>query len=167
QVIASVGKPYGTLFGNAYQRDAKGNIVVNNAGIPLADPNKKVLGKYTPDWIGGINNSFTYKNINLSFLIDASVGGSLFAGTNSTGSYTGVLAMTLPGRDADHGGLYYYYPSDNKDNGTVAITKGQNPPSGETVFDDGIIFNGVKTDGSANTSIIPASQNYKAPRNIE
>lgn len=167
QVIASVGKPYGTLFGNAYLRDAKGNIIVNNAGIPTADPNKKVLGKFTPDWVGGINNSFAYKNISLSFLIDASIGGSLFAGTNSTGSYTGVLASTLPGRDADHGGLYYYYPGNNKANATVGLAKGGTAPAGETVYDDGIIFNGVKTDGSANASIIPASQYYKAPRNIE
>lgn len=167
QVIATVGKPYGTLFGNAYLRDAKGNIVVNNAGIPLADPNKKVLGKFTPDWVGGVNNSFTYKNLNLSFLIDASIGGSLFAGTNSTGSYTGVLASTLPGRDAEHGGLYYYYPGNNKANATVGLSKGGAPPAGETVYEDGIIFNGVKADGTANASIIPASQYYKAPRNIE
>ena len=167
QVIASVGKPYGTLFGNAYLRDTKGNIVVNNAGIPIADPNKKVLGKYTPDWVGGINNSFSYKSFNLSFLIDASIGGSLFAGSNSTGSYTGVLASTLPGRDADHGGLYYYYPGNNKANATVGLSKGGTAPGNETIYDDGIIFNGVKADGSANGAIIPASQYYKAPRNIE
>jgi len=167
QIIASVGKSYGTLFGNAYLRDAKGNIVVNNAGIPLADPNKKVLGKFTPDWVGGVNNSFSYKNINLSFLVDASIGGSLFAGTNSTGSYTGVLLSTLPGRDADHGGLYYYYPGNNKANSTVALPKGGGPPAGETVYDDGMIYKGVKTDGALNTAIIPASQYYKAPRNIE
>jgi TonB-linked SusC/RagA family outer membrane protein len=167
QTIASVGKAYGTLFGNAYKRDESGNIVVNGSGIPVADPSKKVLGKFTPDWIGGINNSFSYKNFNLSFLIDASIGGSLFAGTNSTGSYTGVLAMTLPGRDAEHGGLYYYYPGNNKANGTVALPKGGAPPAGETVYDDGIIFDGVTAGGTANTTIIPASQYYKAARNIE
>jgi hypothetical protein len=167
QVVAAVGKPYGTLFANAYLRDAAGNIIVNNSGIPLADPNKKVLGKYTPDWIGGITNSFSYKNFHLSFLVDASVGGSLFAGTNSTGSYTGVLAMTLPGRDADHGGLYYYYPGNNKANGTVALPKGGPAPGGETVYDDGMIWKGVTANGNANTTIIPASQYYKAPRSIE
>ncbi|WP_205511242.1 SusC/RagA family TonB-linked outer membrane protein [Longitalea arenae] len=167
QVIASVDKAYGTLFGNAYLRDAAGNIIVNNSGIPQADPNKKVLGKYTPDWIGGITNSFSYKNIHLSFLVDASIGGSLFAGSNSTGSYTGVLAMTLPGRDAAHGGLYYYYPGNNKANGTVALPKGGNAPGGETVYDDGMIWKGVRANGSENTTIIPASQYYKAPRSIE
>lgn len=167
QVIAGVGKAYGTLFGNAYLRDDAGNIIVNNSGIPQADPNKKVLGKYTPNWIGGITNSFSYKDFHLSFLVDGSFGGSLFAGSNSTGSYTGVLEMTLPGRDADHGGLYYYYPGNNKANGTVALPKGGNTPSGETVYDDGMIFKGVAATGNANTTIIPASQYYKAPRSIE
>ncbi|HEX6431976.1 MAG TPA: SusC/RagA family TonB-linked outer membrane protein [Niastella sp.] len=167
QVIASVDKAYGTLFGNAYLRDAAGNIIVNNSGIPQADPNKKVLGKYTPDWIGGITNSFSYRDFHLSFLVDASIGGSLFAGSNSTGSYTGVLAMTLPGRDADHGGLYYYYPGNKKENGTVALPKGGSTPGGETVYDDGMIWQGVTTNGNANTKIIPASQYYKAPRSIE
>ena len=164
QVLASVGKPYGTLFGNAYLRDASGNIVVNNSGIPLADPNKKVLGKFTPDWVGGISNSLTYKNFSFSFLVDASIGGSLFAGTNSTGSYTGVLALTLPGRDAELGGLSYYYPDNKKINGTRAGTSG---PNGETVYDDGMIFNGVTAGGQENTTIIPASQYYKAARSIE
>jgi hypothetical protein len=167
QVIASVGKSYGTLFGNAYRRDANGNIIVGSNGLPQADPSKKVLGKFTPDWIGGINNSITYKNFNLSFLIDASIGGSLFAGTNSTGSYTGVLALTLPGRDAEHGGLSYYYPGNNKANGTVALPKGGAPPSGEAVYDDGMIWNGVTANGNPNTTIIPASQYYKAARSIE
>lgn len=167
QVLAAVGKAYGTLFGNAYLRDAQGNIVVNNSGIPLASPDKKVLGKYTPDWIGGINNSFTYKQFSFSFLVDASIGGSLFAGTNSTGSYTGVLALTLPGRDAEHGGLNYYYPGNNKGNGTVALPKGDTAPGGETIYDDGMIYKGVTQTGGANSVIIPASQYYKASRSIE
>jgi TonB-linked SusC/RagA family outer membrane protein len=167
QVIAAVDKPYGTLFANAYLRDAAGNIIVNNSGIPQADPNKKAFGKFTPDWIGGITNSFSYNNFHLAFLVDASIGGSLFAGSNSTGSYTGVLAMTLPGRDADHGGLYYYYPDNKKANGTVALPKGGSAPAGETVYEDGMIWKGVTSTGAANTTIIPASQYYKAPRSIE
>jgi hypothetical protein len=31
-----------------------------------------------PDWIGGLQNSFSYKNITLSFLIDVQKGGSIF-----------------------------------------------------------------------------------------
>jgi outer membrane receptor for ferrienterochelin and colicin len=103
QILAAVGQPYGTLFGTAYLRNASGQIIVNANGTPAVNPANQYLGKFTPDWLGGINNSFTYKNINLSFLIDARIGGSIYSGTNSTGTYTGVLATTLPGRDAAHG----------------------------------------------------------------
>lgn len=167
QVIASVGQPYGTLFGNAFLRDASGNILVNADGAPRVDPSKKILGKFTPDWLGGITNSFAYKGITLSVLVDGSFGGSIYSGTYATGTYTGVLASTLPGRDAEHGGLSYYYPANNTKNGTVAIAAGASAPAGETVYNDGIIFGGVTADGKENTKILPAQQYYKSFRTID
>ncbi|MFC3563019.1 SusC/RagA family TonB-linked outer membrane protein [Pedobacter jamesrossensis] len=165
QVIAAVGQPYGTLFGNAYLRDAGGNIVVNATGAPQTDPTKRVLGKYTPDWIGGIYNTFSYKGISLGVLIDASFGGSIYNGTYSTGTYTGVLASTLPGRSAEYGGISYYYPGNVKANGTVKLTG--TAPAGVTVYDDGIIFDGVTADGKRNEKILPAQQYYKSFRTID
>lgn len=166
QTVAAVGQPYGTLFGTAYLRDASGRIVVDASGAPEVDPSKKVLGKYTPDWLGGITNSFSYKGFNLSFLVDASIGGSIYSGTNATGTYTGVLASTLPGRDAEHGGLAYYYPGNNAANGTKAAT-GTSGPAGETVYNDGIVTNAVTSDGKPNTTILPAQQYYKSLNNID
>ena len=165
QVLASVGKPYGTIFGNAFLRDASGDIVVNANGSPAVDPNKKVLGKYTPDWLGGINNSLSYKGIRLSFLVDASFGGSIYSGTYATGTYTGVLLNTLQGRGAENGGLNYYYPGNDKANGTVQVQGAA--PNGEVVYDDGIVFDGVAADGSHNKKVIPAQQYYKSFRTID
>ena len=165
QVIAAVGQPYGTLYGNAYLRDANGNIVVNATGAPQTDPTKRVLGKYTPDWIGGIYNTFSYKGVSLGVLVDASFGGSIYNGTYSTGTYTGVLASTLPGRSAEYGGISYYYPSDVKANGTVRVNG--TAPAGVTVYDDGIIFDGVTADGKKNDKILPAQQYYKSFRTID
>ena len=108
QILASVGEAYGTLFGTSYVRDANGNVVVDANGLPKISTTNKTLGKFTPDWTGGISNTFSYRSLSLSFLIDASVGGSIFSNTNKTGKYTGVLANTLSGRDAEHGGLWYY-----------------------------------------------------------
>jgi len=167
QVIAAVGQPYGTLFGNAFLRDDKGNILVNATGAPRIDPTKRFLGKYTPDWIGGITNTFSYKGFSLGVLIDGSFGGSIYNGTFATGTYTGVLASTLPGRGAENGGLNYYYPGNNKANGTVKLESGATAPAGETVYDDGIVFNGVTDDGKANTKILPAQQYYKSFRTID
>ncbi|WP_286967317.1 TonB-dependent receptor domain-containing protein, partial [Flavobacterium sp. UBA4854] len=164
-VLASVGQAYGALYGTAYERDASGNIVVGANGLPKADPTKRVLGHYTPDYLAGLTNTLTYKNLELSFLIDASVGGELFSGTNRTGNYTGVLAQTLPGRGAENGGLSYYYPGDNTANPKTLVTGGA-APSGVTVYDDGMIFGGVFADGTPNNKVISAQEYYKASYNI-
>ncbi|GGE54038.1 TonB-linked SusC/RagA family outer membrane protein [Pedobacter psychrotolerans] len=167
QVIATVGQPYGTLFGNAFLRDGNGNIVVNATGAPQTDPTKRVLGKYTPDWIGGISNTFSYKGFSLGVLIDASFGGSIYNGTYSTGTYTGVLASTLPGRGAEFGGISYYYPENLKANGAVRLASGTNAPAGATVYDDGMIFDGVTADGKRNEKILSAQTYYKSFRTID
>jgi len=165
EVIAAVGRPYGTIIGIGYQRDTKGNIVIGADGLPVADATQKDLGHYTPNWIGGITNSFTYKQFNLSFLIDASIGGSLYSGTNGTGNYTGVLAQTLTGRDKEHGGLSYFYSGN--DNSTAPVAVGSSVPAGVTVYEDGIIVKGLDASGNANSKIITASQYYKALYNID
>ena len=161
QVLASVGQAYGTLYGSAYLRDGDGNIVVDSKGLPVKDSQNKILGHYTPKWTGGLTNTFTYKNIELSALIDASIGGKIYSGTNRTGVYTGVLKSTLPGRDADHGGLYYYVDGSNKVLAPDGIS-----PNGQTVFEDGIIVNGVTADGQKNTTIASAEDYYKSLYNI-
>jgi TonB-linked SusC/RagA family outer membrane protein len=167
QVLAAVGQPYGTLFGTAYSRDASGTIIIGANGTPVIDPNKKNLGKYTPDWLGSINNSFSYKGVNLSFLIDARVGGSIYSNTNRTGTYTGVLATTLPGRGTANGGLSYYYPGNSSSANAVQVGTGGSAPAGEIVYNDGMVFNGVTADGSPNTKILSAQSYYKGFTNVD
>ncbi|HJY21492.1 MAG TPA: hypothetical protein VJ279_01325, partial [Hanamia sp.] len=167
QVLAAVGQPYGTLFGNAYSRNEAGQILVNSNGTPIINPSKQYLGKFTPDWLGGINNSFNYKGVNFSFLVDVRAGGSVYSNTNRTGTYTGVLASTLPGRDAAHGGLSYYYPGNQTSGKAVQLTNGATAPNGEKVYDDGNIFPGVTADGKANATVLPAQQYYKGFTNVD
>jgi TonB-linked SusC/RagA family outer membrane protein len=167
QVLAAVGQPYGTLFGTAFVRNAAGDIIVKADGTPTISASKQTLGKFTPDWIGGITNSFTYKNINLSALVDAHVGGKIYSNTNRTGTYTGVLASTLPGRGTENGGISYYYPGNSTANKAVQISAGTAAPGGATVYDDGMVFKGVLADGSANSTILPAQQYYKGFTNAD
>jgi len=106
-VEARKDQPYGTLFGSAYERveDASspyfGQIVVDEDGLPIAAADRKVLGNYQPDWVGGLNNHLRYRNVDFSFLIDTHQGGELFSTTNLWGTYTGVLKSTLVGREVD------------------------------------------------------------------
>ena len=165
-VLASVGQAYGALYGIAYERDANGNIVVGSNGLPQAATDKKVLGHYTPDYTAGITNTLTYKNLELSFLVDASVGGELFSGTNRVGNYTGVLAQTLPGRDAANGGLNYYVTTGSDGKDVKNLVSGGNAPAGLPVYDDGMIFKGVYANGTPNTTVLSAQEYYKASYNI-
>lgn len=170
QILASVGEAYGTLFGTSYVRDANGNVVVDANGLPKISTTNKTLGKFTPDWTGGISNTFSYRSLSLSFLIDASVGGSIFSNTNKTGKYTGVLANTLSGRNAEHGGLWYYTAamgnnvrlpespsySVSSDGLYYAQVNGQST----RVYQDGIMVEGVTESGSKNEEVVSAEKYY-------
>ncbi len=170
QILASVGESYGTLFGTAYERDANGSIVVDANGLPKVSSSNKTLGKFTPDWTGGISNTFSYGPISLSFLVDASVGGSIFSNTNKTGKYTGVLANTLQGRDADHGGLWYYTDNAGKNiqlqeapsysTSSDGLYYAQVNGQSTRVYQDGIIVNGVTDNNSKNNTVVSAEKYY-------
>jgi hypothetical protein len=97
QVMAIPGQPYGSLYGYDFQRDPKGNIV-NVDGIPQQG-DLKVLGNYTPDWTGSMDNEFSFKGFDLDVLIDMRQGGDLYSMTTTWGRYSGVLKETLLGRE--------------------------------------------------------------------
>ena len=169
QIIAPVGGAYGTLFGTTYQRDGSGNIIVDENGLPKVSTTSRELGHFTPNWTGGISNTFRYKDFTLSFLIDASIGGKIYSNTNRTGRYTGVLASTLPGRDADHGGVWYYK---NAQGDNVGIPTPDYTTSADglyhavvngvdtRVYQDGIIVDGVNEKGEKNNVITSAEKYY-------
>lgn len=77
-VNATLNEPYGSIHGTDYiytngQKtvDADGNYLISNT-------NNIPIGNVNPDWIGGVNNRFTYKGFSLSALIDVRKGGSVF-----------------------------------------------------------------------------------------
>ncbi len=92
-IQARPGQAFGTIIGNAMRRDDAGNLLVNDAGRILRDNNQEI-GNITPDWVGGMTNTFRYKNIYLSALIDAKMGGDFVAGTIRWGGSGGALAYT-------------------------------------------------------------------------
>ncbi len=98
-VEARVGQPYGTFFGKGFLRAPDGQIVYDAQGYPMLESASRVLGNFTPDWIGGFSNTFRYKNLSLSTLIDVKHGGDIFSQSINIGRYTGVLAETTLGRE--------------------------------------------------------------------
>lgn len=129
---ATVGEAYGTFRGTGYVYDANGNKVVDEDGYYLVATDK-VLGNIQPDWIGGVYNTFRYKNFSLGFLIDVRKGGSVYSLDQSYGSYTG---------------LYEY---------TAGLNDLGNPIRNSLATGGGIILPGVKQDGTPNDVRIDAS----------
>ncbi|OQX82105.1 MAG: SusC/RagA family protein [Bacteroidetes bacterium 4484_276] len=94
-INARVGEPYGTIQGTDYVYDDNGNRVIGSNGYYLkSTTSDKILGDVNPDWIGGINNAFSYKNWSFSFLIDWQQGGSIFSLDQWYGMGTGLYEET-------------------------------------------------------------------------
>jgi TonB-linked SusC/RagA family outer membrane protein len=94
-----VGKPIGQLFTFGYLRDAQGRQVFDkNSGRPLRNPTPINAGSALPKYFGGISNTFTFKGIVLSTLIDFKLGHKMIAGSNMNYLRHGLHKRTLPGR---------------------------------------------------------------------
>src|SRR5690606_31583246 len=74
-----------------------GQRIVSNVGRYLATTSLIKLGNYNPDWLAGLRNSFTYKNVTLSALLDIRMGGKVFSETWVVGLEAGQLGETLEG----------------------------------------------------------------------
>jgi len=95
-----VGEQVGGLYVTSYLRDAAGRQVFDNInGRPLRGPNPIRVGTAIPRYFGGIYNSFNYKGISLSALIDFKLGHYLGSQTNFNQWRHGLHKATLNGRE--------------------------------------------------------------------
>lgn len=75
------GKPYGIIYGSYFLRDTNGNLIINSAGEVDLAAGTKQIGDPNPDWTGGITNTFDWKGLSISFLIDIRKGGDIISRT--------------------------------------------------------------------------------------
>ncbi|MGN6530188.1 MAG: TonB-dependent receptor domain-containing protein, partial [Ginsengibacter sp.] len=106
-IFAEVGQPYGVIRGAGWKRDEQGRKLVAESGLPIAESNL-ILGNAMPDWTGGLNNAFRYKNFTLSFLVDVRKGGSFYSGTYRREYLAGVIKSTMEGREDYYLHSYIY-----------------------------------------------------------
>ncbi len=98
-VIAQPGMPFGSIIGYDYQRAPDGQVILDPVNLtPLSTEDRRVLGKGTWDWTGGVVNTFRYKNFSLTAVIDAKYGADLFSMTNLFAVIRGQQVSTLAGR---------------------------------------------------------------------
>ncbi|CAI9683783.1 SusC/RagA family TonB-linked outer membrane protein [Elizabethkingia anophelis] len=90
QLAAQIGQPYGVILGTDFVYDANGNKVIDGNGLYKASEIRS-LGSILPKYNMGFRNTFKYKSLSLSFLIDIQQGGKYYSTTNMFGMYSGML----------------------------------------------------------------------------
>ncbi|CAH0297019.1 SusC/RagA family TonB-linked outer membrane protein [Chryseobacterium sp. Bi04] len=119
--VAIAGQQYGLIqtryaYARYQTQDANdprnGMKVLNSNGYYLRsnsyqNQNDVTVGKLTPDFLTSFRNTFSYKNLSLSVLIDARVGGDILSATYNYGVQFGNLPSTLQYRDEARGGIQY------------------------------------------------------------
>ena len=105
RITAVPGKPFGVVNAAdyAYARDENGNRLIDPDGLPIVKSITTMeLGNANPKWTGGFANSFFYKGLSLSTLIDIRRGGIIFSQGRVQEAAYGTSKRTLEGRE---GGL--------------------------------------------------------------
>ncbi len=101
KIVAMAGGKYGEIYGKKMMRvddetsSHYGKVIVDDGGLPLKGNNWEYLGNQQPDWMLGINNMFSYKNLSLGFLLDMKFGGKIFSGTTVFNHTFGVASQTV------------------------------------------------------------------------
>lgn len=136
---AQLGEPYGVIRGRDFIYHENGQPIVGTNGYYLRTANSDVvIGDINPDWIGGIKNTFNYKNFNLSFLIDVKKGGDVFSLDTYYGYATGLYDFTA---GTNHLG---------------------NPVRNPVSQGGGVILDGVQANGTPNT-VVASATTYANP----
>lgn len=102
RILAATGQLYGAIYGGKLARVEDenspyyGEVIVDDEGIPTAAEGDFYLGSQQPDFMAGITNTFTYKNLSFSFQVDGRFGGKIFSFTNRMLKLNGRSVLTAP-----------------------------------------------------------------------
>ncbi len=87
------GESVGVFYGTYFARDEKGGIVYDAEGRYVqATPvtARKVIGNPNPEWLVGLTNTFTWKNLSLNVLVDGALNYEVFNADKRTRQGVGI-----------------------------------------------------------------------------
>jgi TonB-linked SusC/RagA family outer membrane protein len=144
-INARVGEPYGTIQGTEYVY-LNGQKVINSTGYyAITTTSDNILGNVNPDWTGGMLNTFSYKGVSLSALIDVQQGGDIFSLDQWYGLATGLYPETDFINDLGN---------------PVRDPVGANAATGGNPNSGGVVLEGVLANGSPNVRRVEGG-NYR------
>lgn len=156
-VRSKVGEAAGSIYTYDLSRASDGNLLVGDDGFYVPDwDNLIVAGNIQPKTVGGFINGFDYKSFSVNTVIDFRFGGQVYSPSIQYGRSAGMYEETLFGRDAQTGGIPYYEDA----NGNFVDAR-NGAPAGATIYNDGMILEGTKENGSPNDRIVEAGEYYR------
>jgi TonB-linked SusC/RagA family outer membrane protein len=120
QTFAFLNEPFGVFYNIGYQRNAAGQVLIDNSGLPLGTTTNIKIGNVQPDWLGGISNTFRYGNMSLSFFFDIRKGGDILNSDERYGFFYGTPKVTENRQDLVVPGVNQ---SDGKENTKVVSAR--------------------------------------------
>ncbi|MFE2862123.1 MULTISPECIES: SusC/RagA family TonB-linked outer membrane protein [Sphingobacterium] len=100
KVVAEVGKKLGNIYAYDIAKDEHGNNLISDEGYYVIDKTKyKYVGNILPKAIGGMTNTFNYKNWSLDFTVDYRLGGKMVSENQKYAMGTGAYENTLEYRE--------------------------------------------------------------------
>jgi len=76
-IFAFANSPYGVIYGTHFLRNAQGQLLLNDQGYQQEASDLAPIGNVTPDWLGGLTNTLSYKGVLFSFVLDEKKGGKI------------------------------------------------------------------------------------------
>jgi len=121
------------IAGTKWTRDDKGNVVLDKNGMPTYTTTLQEVGNREPKFAGGLNNTFTWKNLSFNMLWEFSVGGDVVNGTQFAMDGTGTSKFSGDVR--------------NKTLTVKGVDASGNAVSNSWDANDTYVFNGVTMSG--------------------
>ena len=97
-VYAIEGQQIGTFVATGYKRDAQGNKVIGENGLPVIESNKEIAS-VAPDFTGSFGLNLAWKGLAFNALFSFQKGGSLYSATEYMTLHSGTGLRTLDRSD--------------------------------------------------------------------
>lgn len=131
------------IYSSSFVRTQDGQIINDAGGRPIVNSIAQFRGYGDPDWVWGLNNRFTYKNLSFSFQFDGRMGGIMqdfvrkqtFRGGRNIETVQGAMGAA---RFQDYKGIKSYVGEGVVVNNGVAIK--YNPVTGAVTNYNALTF---------------------------
>lgn len=155
--VAKVGGDYGLLMSDILPaKNEKGETLLEwddswRGAYEARSGKVQEVGKMTPDFLGSLSTTLSWKNLSLHIATDMRFGGLVASYSNLYGTQAGWIKSSLKWRDPEHGGLSW----------TSQYGDSKGISYGDGVIPDGVFKNGTFATLVDGTKMDVSGMSYK------